>query len=209
MAGRAKVHSMPIGASPGRGRDGVHTRERILEEAADLIAARGYRETTMKAVAAAVGISEPAVYRHFDGKEQLLVAVFSETVARILRPVAQDTSMLAIEGIMRQLRLLMSSEQAVLRRLITEMYAAAAVEPKVAALAKAFVEEASALLMDELARTVREGDAATAINLFHARAAIHIFMTGLAHHEMLANDLLDNKEWAVFVERALRRLLSE
>ncbi|MBI1180367.1 MAG: TetR family transcriptional regulator [Alphaproteobacteria bacterium] len=206
----ARAHAkLPNKAPRARGgRDGAHTRERILEEATKLIAERGYRNTTMKAVAECVGVTEPAVYRHFDGKERLLLAVFSETVARILRPVARDTSGPAIDGIVRQLGLLMSPGQATLRRLIAEMYAAAAIEPKVAALAREFVDDASALLIEELRRAVAEGDASPDLNLSHARAAIHIFMAGLAHHETLAADLIGDEAWVRFVETALRKVLS-
>ncbi len=190
-------------------RDGAYTRERILQEATALIAERGYRNTTMKAVAKCVGVTEPAVYRHFDGKEELLVAVFSAAVSRILRPVAQDTSGPAIDGIARQLALLMSPDQATLRRLIAEMYAAALVEPKVTALAREFVDGASGLLVEELRRAVTEGDASPALDLSHARAFLHIFMTGLAHHETLANDLIGDKGWSAFIERKLRQFLAD
>ncbi|MEN3953298.1 TetR/AcrR family transcriptional regulator [Iodidimonas sp. SYSU 1G8] len=189
-------------------RDGAYTRERILDEATRLIAERGFRNTTMKSVAASVGVTEPAVYRHFDGKEELLVAVFAEAVSRVLRPVARDTSGPAIEGIGRQLTLLMSPDQSTLRRLIAEMYAAALVEPKVAILAKEFIDNASSLLISELGRAIEEGDAAPDLNLTFARASLHIFMTGLAHHETLANDLIGDKAWADFIDKGLRKFLA-
>jgi AcrR family transcriptional regulator len=163
----------------------------------------------MRAVSECVGVTEPAVYRHFDGKEELLVAVFSEAVSRVLSPVARDTSGPAIDGIARQLALLMSPDQAMLRRLIAEMYAGALVEPKVAALAKEFIDDASTLLVEELRRAIREGDASPNLNLTYARASLHIFMTGLAHHETLANDLVGDKDWAAFIEAGLRKFLSD
>ncbi len=190
-------------------RGGAQTRERILEEATKLIAERGYRSTTMKVVAECVGVTEPAVYRHFNGKEQLLVAVFSEAVARILSPIARDRSGSAIDGIARQISLLMSPEQTTLRRLIAEMYAAASVEPEVALLAREFVANASKQLIEELRRAVAEGDASPELSLPFARAAIHIFMAGLAHHDTLAGDLIGNEAWSAFMKRALARLLSD
>jgi AcrR family transcriptional regulator len=199
----------PKGPRARGARDGAQTRERILEEATKLIAERGYRSTTMKVVAECVGITEPAVYRHFDGKEQLLVAVFSEAVARILKPVARDTSGPAVDGIARQISLLMSPDQTTLRRLIAELYPAASVEPKVAILAREFVDSASALLIEELRRAVEEGAASPTLNLSYARAAIHIFMTGLAQHEILANDLIGDKDWGEFVKKILVKLLSD
>ncbi len=48
------------------------TAERILEAARALFAARGYRATSMQAIADDVGITKAALYYHFDSKEELL-----------------------------------------------------------------------------------------------------------------------------------------
>ncbi|MEV0585110.1 TetR family transcriptional regulator [Nonomuraea sp. NPDC050310] len=48
------------------------TSERILEAARALFAARGYRATSMQAIADRVGITKAALYYHFDSKEHLL-----------------------------------------------------------------------------------------------------------------------------------------
>lgn len=47
----------------------------LLNEAARLFAARGYSGVSLEDIGAAVGISGPAVYRHFAGKQSLLGAV--------------------------------------------------------------------------------------------------------------------------------------
>jgi enoyl-CoA hydratase/carnithine racemase/AcrR family transcriptional regulator len=48
------------------------TREKLLDAAAALFAERGYRTVTLDDIGGAVGISGPAVYRHFKSKESLL-----------------------------------------------------------------------------------------------------------------------------------------
>ncbi|WP_043635417.1 TetR family transcriptional regulator [Nonomuraea candida] len=48
------------------------TSERILEAARALFAARGYRATSMRAIADDVGITKAALYYHFDSKEEIL-----------------------------------------------------------------------------------------------------------------------------------------
>ncbi|ONI78350.1 hypothetical protein BWI15_02430 [Kribbella sp. ALI-6-A] len=48
------------------------TAERILEAARVLFAARGYRATSMQAIADEVGITKAALYYHFDSKEDVL-----------------------------------------------------------------------------------------------------------------------------------------
>ncbi|MBO0978970.1 TetR/AcrR family transcriptional regulator [Microbacterium sp. SD291] len=47
----------------------------ILREAATLFAARGYNGVSLEDIGTAVGVSGPAVYRHFAGKQALLGAV--------------------------------------------------------------------------------------------------------------------------------------
>ena len=48
-------------------------REQILDEAARLFAAHGFHGVSIDGLGAAVGISGPALYRHFPSKEGLLV----------------------------------------------------------------------------------------------------------------------------------------
>ncbi|WP_157254282.1 TetR family transcriptional regulator [Nonomuraea typhae] len=48
------------------------TPQRILEAARTLFAARGYRATSMQAIADQVGITKAALYYHFDSKEEIL-----------------------------------------------------------------------------------------------------------------------------------------
>ncbi len=47
----------------------------IVEKSIALIARRGIQELTIRNLAAAIGISEPAIYRHFAGKTDILLGV--------------------------------------------------------------------------------------------------------------------------------------
>jgi AcrR family transcriptional regulator len=51
------------------------TRQRILDGALVVFGRYGYRQTSMEAVAAEVGLSRQAVYRHFAAKDALFAAV--------------------------------------------------------------------------------------------------------------------------------------
>ncbi len=53
---------------------GKKSREKIVEKARMLFAERGYQGTTIAEIAAAAGLSEGAIYRHFKSKEELLWA---------------------------------------------------------------------------------------------------------------------------------------
>ena len=53
-------------------------RQRALEATRDVIATEGVRAVSMRKVAGRVGVSAPALYRHFDGKEGLIWAAADE-----------------------------------------------------------------------------------------------------------------------------------
>lgn len=55
-----------------RGRAKADRRTAILREAARLFAAQGFAAVTVEDLGAAVGVSGPAVYRHFPSKQALL-----------------------------------------------------------------------------------------------------------------------------------------
>jgi TetR/AcrR family transcriptional regulator, cholesterol catabolism regulator len=56
-------------------------RERILEEASTLFYERGYRGTTLDAIAEQLEVSKPFIYHHFSSKAELLVEIYK----RVLR----------------------------------------------------------------------------------------------------------------------------
>jgi AcrR family transcriptional regulator len=61
--------------STERSRQKADRRQAILTEAATLFAQRGYAGVTIEDLGAAVGVSGPAVYRHFPGKAAVLAAI--------------------------------------------------------------------------------------------------------------------------------------
>lgn len=58
-----------------RGRQKADRRAAILAAAATLFAERGYAGVTIEDLGTAVGVSGPAVYRHFPGKAAVLAAI--------------------------------------------------------------------------------------------------------------------------------------
>jgi len=65
--------------SPARASKGEATRERILETAMTLLLARGYEDTTMRAIAEEAGVSLGNAYYYFESKEQLIQAFYGRT----------------------------------------------------------------------------------------------------------------------------------
>jgi TetR/AcrR family transcriptional regulator len=60
----------------------IHTRDLILDAAESLFAKQGYQATTIKNVAAEVGVQGPALYKHFASKR----ALFEEVLQRLFTP---------------------------------------------------------------------------------------------------------------------------
>jgi AcrR family transcriptional regulator len=54
------------------------TREKILEAAEKLLLLKGSAHVTTKEIAREVGLSESALYRHFDHKEDIFFALMAE-----------------------------------------------------------------------------------------------------------------------------------
>jgi AcrR family transcriptional regulator len=59
-------------------------RAQLLDTAAALFAARGYARTTTAELAKAAGVTEPIIYRHFDSKKKLFIALIERTGAETI-----------------------------------------------------------------------------------------------------------------------------
>ena len=66
-------------------------RTLLLDEAARLFGARGYDSTSMRDIATAVGMLPGSLYYHFPSKEDLLVAVYTIGMERMLEAVLVAT----------------------------------------------------------------------------------------------------------------------
>jgi len=74
-----------VGAAPGRrSRAKADRRRELLRAAARLIAERGFPGVRLEDLGSAVGISGPAVYRHFPNKDALLVELLTDISERLL-----------------------------------------------------------------------------------------------------------------------------
>ena len=91
-------------------------REAILDAATVLFSTRGYADTGMDDIGEAVGITGPAVYRHFASKQDLLVA----TLERAVEHAASILPLVQAEGL---------SPEASLRRLV-DLTARACIEER-------------------------------------------------------------------------------
>ncbi len=82
---------MPSALQTAPPRRGEHTADRILDEAEALFAEHGFAGTTLRDVAARVGIRNPSLYNHFDGKEALYRAVLERGIGPALTSLEKHT----------------------------------------------------------------------------------------------------------------------
>jgi len=78
-------------------------RDRILAVAGRLFAERGYDQTSVRDIAAELGIANPSLYHHFASKNELLEELLREPLARVQQAVLAAGQ---LEGEMRTRRLL-------------------------------------------------------------------------------------------------------
>lgn len=62
-------------------------RDEILEQAFELVREAGLTGLTMKKVAERVGVTEPALYRHFPTKQAILVGIAQRLTEKLLGPI--------------------------------------------------------------------------------------------------------------------------
>lgn len=79
-------------------------RERILASATSLFEENGFHGAGIDEIAAAAGVTGPAIYRHFKNKDAVLVALFdrlAERLAAILATVATHEGRAGLETLVR------------------------------------------------------------------------------------------------------------
>lgn len=102
------------------------TRQRIIEAATDVLVERGTAGLTLREVARRAELTAPAIYTHFDGLSELLLAV----VLRQLQTHQMDFGTDAAQ----QLADWITALDPTGRRILVDVYAAAAREPELAGL---------------------------------------------------------------------------
>lgn len=83
-------------------------RGRLLHEAAGLFRDKGYERTTVRDLAAAVGIQSGSLFHHFRTKEDILKAVMVETIR--LNTAVMRASMDAVDSSREKLKALVRAE---------------------------------------------------------------------------------------------------
>ncbi len=95
------------------------TQERILKAAQKLFARKGYGGTTTKELAKAAGVAEGTLFRHFESKKAILVAVatqgWMEILTDLLTELSEMASYKAVAQVMRKRMLSLNANTDMLR----------------------------------------------------------------------------------------------
>src|SRR5882724_10660052 len=138
MAARGNRRKRRIGRPRNRDRKpgSPSSRERIVEAASQLFAQRGTRATTMHQVAKRAGFTVGALYRHFHGKPDLLLAVVAAALAKL--PLLQAAALSPQAELSELVGLYITPQAETSRRLAREVHTAARRDRRVRKLLDAF-----------------------------------------------------------------------
>lgn len=107
VSNRAKPRGRPPAA------DSAATRAAIIDAARRVFAGEGYRATSLRAIAAEVGLTAPAILHHFGSKSALFDAVTVDTDARLLAIFAEAVG--DADGFPARLAAILDATAAVIR----------------------------------------------------------------------------------------------
>jgi AcrR family transcriptional regulator len=106
--------------SPGRGVPAPYftdfvggRRGEILDAALSVFGEKGYEAGTMREIAARVGVSEPAIYRHYESKEAILAEIVALAGDRIAGEIAGLIGEIRPETVREQLFALIERRRAI------------------------------------------------------------------------------------------------
>ena len=155
---------------------GEATPDRLLSAAAEAFAEHGFGGVTLGDIAARAGVTTGAIYNHFAGKEDLLVAAARAALAGI-SPGAPRSENPAEEAT-RATRAFLAPQSQQMRRLLVELHLAATRSPALASLLAHWHREQAAEYLAQAPAAA--GDAAAVVKTFF------LLLMGLTHLESLS-----------------------
>lgn len=196
---------MAVGDAPPPLR-GEATRERVLAAASHLFATHGYDATSVEAVAAAAELTVPGMYRHFPGKDQLLVSVARRVtrMSRARQALADGTDI--AEGLAALFAEYLEEGQIERRRLSIELSRASFQNAELHEALVRFNE----LLRDSLTATLAKAtpglDEREAALLSHL---LLVLLMGAVHLDTLDPDRVGDVRLVTFLRERFARLADE
>lgn len=193
--------------SPRRTSGGAATRERIVDAAERLFAERGFSGVSMPAIAAAAGITAGAIYKHFEGKEELFFSIVRRAVeaAPTMKEAEGRTGAAALASIVAAYT---TTGLKRVRQLAVEIHYAAAQNAKVRRLLRSSVDRDIGKLAQGIAGAQRAGKIDATLDPYLAASSIMTLIMGLMHAETLTPQLVGEAAWHDCIAASVERLLA-
>lgn len=179
------------------------TRERILASATRLFAEKGFDGASMPAIAKASGITAGAIYKHFEGKGELLLEVVTRSF--LSSPLFAHSSERGNDATALAHLAAGYTEPALklVRQLSIEVHSAAARDAKVRHVLSKMDRLAIAQISATVATAQQAGKLDPTLNSDHVARVFCILIMGLIHMDTLLPDLVGDGSWRAFIrERA-------
>jgi AcrR family transcriptional regulator len=176
------------------------TSDRILVSAAKLFATLGFANTSMPAIAKQSGITPGAIYRHFESKAELLMAVVQyalqtlPTSVQLLEPAELDAADLPQFGASYT-----TPQYKLIRQLSLEIHAAASRARDVRAILSKVDEQSAQVISRSISAAQESGALDKNLEPYFAAIFFQVMIIGLAHLDTLQPDLIGNRSWHDFV----------
>jgi AcrR family transcriptional regulator len=190
-----------------RSTDRTATRDRIVGAAERLFAERGFSGVSMPAIAAAAGITAGAIYKHFQGKEELFFSVVRRAVEAA--PTTNEAEGRAGPAALASIVAAYTTPRLKrVRQLAVEIHYAAAQNTKVRRLLRSSVDRTIGELAQGIAGAQRAGEIDAALDPQLAASSIMTLIMGLMHAETLTPDLVGQAIWRDCIAACVERLLA-
>jgi len=176
------------------------TSDRILMSAANLFATLGFAHTSMPAIAKQSGITPGAIYRHFESKAELLMAVVRyaletlPTSVRVLEPAQLDASDLPEFAASYT-----TPGYKLIRQLSLEVHAAGTRADDAGALLTKVNAESARVISRSISAAQKNGTLDPKLDPDFAAIFFQAMVMGLAHLDTLQPGLIGNQSWHDFV----------
>jgi AcrR family transcriptional regulator len=163
-------------------------RERIVEAALDLFAAKGFDRTSTKEIARAAGVAEGLIFHHFDSKESLLAALFETRRSYFsdLQALSSEPPDLPAEQVLTQMATEALARLRRERRIAIVLFGTAQTNPGVRARLEAVIREGTGHLARYLAARRDRGELRRDLDV---ETAAFAFLSPLFLHFLVYRDL--------------------
>ncbi len=184
------------------------TREMLHRSAAEVFAEDGYSGASVSKIGERIGITSGAVYRHFNNKADILLALVKKDLHAV--PITEKLASKdrpSLDMFAKLISVYLDPSLLLVRRLSVEIHAAAARDPEAAALLKAFTDKARQSLCERLETAKQYELVPEHLDVLQTANILLILIMGLANIDTLDPSLIGNRKVMRFLEESVKIML--